>query len=89
MEGLGKQGLKEGEIFKQSTLERVDLELERQYVAQGRYGASIDTNVEELPRNRVAIHIEIKEGKTSTIQHINVVGNHAFQRDRICSTCSS
>ncbi len=78
MEGLGKQGLKEGEIFKQSTLERVDLELERQYVAQGRYGASIDTNVEELPRNRVAIHIVIKEGKTSTIQHINVVGNHAF-----------
>ncbi len=77
-EGLGKQGLKEGEIFKQSTLERVDLELERQYVAQGRYGASIDTNVEELPRNRVAIHIEIKEGKTSTIRHINVVGNHAF-----------
>src|SRR4029453_16629123 len=78
LDGLGKQGLKEGEIFKQSTLERVDLELERQYVAQGRYGASIDTNVEELPRNRVAIHIVIKEGKTSTIQHINVVGNNAF-----------
>ncbi len=78
LDGLSKQGLKEGEIFKQSTLERVDLELERQYVSQGRYGASIDTNVEELPRNRVAIHIVIKEGKTSTIQHINVVGNHAF-----------
>jgi len=78
LDGLAKQGLKEGEIFKQSTLERVDLELERQYVAQGRYGASIDTNVEELPRNRVAIHIVIKEGKTSTIQHINVVGNNAF-----------
>jgi outer membrane protein insertion porin family len=78
MEGLGKQGLKEGEIFKQSTLERVDLELSRQYVAQGRYGASIETKVEELPRNRVAIHINIKEGKTSTIEHINVVGNHAF-----------
>ena len=76
--GLGKQGLKEGEIFKQATLERVDLELERQYVAQGRYGASIDSKVEDLPRNRVAIHIEIKEGKTSTIGHINVVGNTAF-----------
>jgi len=83
MEGLGKQGLKEGEIFKQSTLERVDLELERQYVAQGRYGATIDTNVEDLPRNRVAIHIEIKEGKTSSIQHINVVGNHAFSEQQL------
>jgi outer membrane protein insertion porin family len=48
LEGLGQQGLKEGEIFKQATLERVGIELERQYVAQGRYGASIETNVEEL-----------------------------------------
>ncbi len=83
LEGLGKQGLKEGEIFKQSTLERVDLELSRQYVAQGRYGASIDTNVEDLPRNRVAIHINIKEGKTSTIEHINVVGNRAFSESEL------
>ncbi len=83
LEGLGKQGLKEGEIFKQSTLERVDLELSRQYVAQGRYGASIDTDVEDLPRNRVAIHINIKEGKTSTIEHINVVGNRAFSESEL------
>jgi outer membrane protein insertion porin family len=78
LEGLGKQGLKEGEIFKQATLERVDLELERQYVSQGRYGAKIDAKVEDLPRNRVAIRIDIEEGKTSGIQHINVVGNDAF-----------
>ena len=51
--GLGDQGLREGEIFKQSTLERVTLELERQYVAQGRYGSSIETEVQDLPRNRV------------------------------------
>ena len=88
LDGLGKQGLKEGEIFKQATLERVDLELERQYVAQGRYGATIDTNVEELPRNRVAIHIDVKEGKTSTIRHINVVGNSRSARPT-CSMYSS
>ncbi len=82
-EGLGKQGLKDGEIFKQSTLERVQLELERQYVAQGRYGASIDATVEELPRNRVAIHIDIKEGKTTGIKHFNVVGNHAFTENEL------
>lgn len=78
LEGLGQQGLKEGEIFKQATLERVDLELERQYVGQGRYGASIDTDVEELPRNRVAIKINIEEGKTSGIRHLNIVGNTVF-----------
>ena len=78
LEGLSKQGLTEGEIFKQATLERVGLELERQYVAQGRYGASIETKVEDLPRNRVAIRINVTEGKTSGIRHINIVGNTAF-----------
>ena len=36
LEGLADQGLKEGEIFKQVSLERMGLELERQYVSQGR-----------------------------------------------------
>ena len=83
LEGLGQQGLTEGEIFKQATLERVGLELERQYVSQGRYGARIDTEVEELPRNRVAIKIDIEEGKNSGIQHINIVGAEKFQQAKL------
>ena len=78
--GLGDQGLREGEIFKQSTLERVTLELERQYVAQGRYGSSIETEVEDLPRNRVSIKINVEEGKNSGIRHINLVGAEAFSQ---------
>ena len=83
LEGLGNQGLREGEIFKQATLERVGLELERQYVAQGRYAANIETKAEELPRNRVAIEIDIEEGKNSGIQHINVVGNSIFPQGEL------
>lgn len=83
LDGLGRQGLKEGEIFKQSTLERVDLELERQYVGQGRYGASIDTTVEQLPRNRVSVKIVIDEGKTSGIQHLNIVGNTVYDQSEL------
>jgi outer membrane protein insertion porin family len=83
LEGLGQQGLQQGEIFKQATLDRVGLELERQYVAQGRYGASIETNVEELPRNRVAISIIVEEGKTSGIRHINIVGVDVFKEDEL------
>ena len=83
LEGLTQQGLSEGEIFKQATLERVGLELERQYVAQGRYGAAIETEVEELARNRVSISIEIEEGKTSGIRHINIVGANAFSEDEL------
>lgn len=83
LDGLGQQGLKEGEIFKQATLDRVGIELERQYVAQGRYGAAIETEVEELPRNRVAIKINIQEGKNSGIQHINVVGVDVFSQEEL------
>ncbi len=83
MDGLGQQGLKEGEIFKQATLERVGIELQRQYVAQGRYGAKIETDVEELPRNRVAIKIEIVEGKNSGIRHINVVGAKTYTQEEL------
>jgi len=83
LDGLGQQGLREGEIFKQATLERVGLELERQYVSQGRYGAAIETNVEDLPRNRVAISIEVEEGKTSGIRHINVVGAGVYAQQEL------
>jgi len=83
LSGLGQQGLKEGEIFRQATLDRVGIELERQYVSQGRYGASITTNVEDLPRNRVAIKIDIVEGKNSGIRHINVVGSQVFSNEEL------
>jgi len=83
LDGLAQQGLAEGEIFKQATLERVGLELERQYVAQGRYGASIETEIEELPRNRVAVSINIEEGKTSGIRHINIVGAEVFDQEEL------
>ncbi|MEM6707540.1 MAG: outer membrane protein assembly factor BamA [Pseudomonadota bacterium] len=83
LDGLSQQGLREGEIFKQSTLERVSLELERQYVAQGRYGAGIETTVKELPRNRVSIKIDVEEGKTSGIRHINIVGVDDFEMNAL------
>ena len=83
VDGLAQQGLREGEIFKQATLERVGLELERQYVAQGRYGASIDTKIEELPRNRVEIKIDIEEGKNSGIRHLNIVGSSVYNEGEL------
>ena len=79
--GLSQQGLEQGLIFQQATLERVSLELERQYVSQGRYGAGIETQVTELPRNRVDIKIDIEEGSTSGIRHINIVGATAYEEE--------
>ena len=78
LKGLNQSGLAEGEIFQRATLEGVRNELQRQYVAQGRYSAEIDAEVIPQPRNRVALKININEGSVAAIQHINVVGNKVF-----------
>ena len=78
LEGLKKAGLAEGKVFKRSTLEGMKMELTRQYVSQGRYDAGIDTDVVSLPRNRVAVNIDINEGTTAAIKHINIVGNSVY-----------
>lgn len=83
LSGLKQSGLAEGLVFKRSTLERIALELERQYVAQGRYDANISTEVEALPRNRVALNIKVKEGNVASIVDINIVGNQVFSNDEL------
>ncbi len=79
LDALRENGLAEGQIFRQSILEGMSLELERQYVAQGRYGALVKTSVEQLPQNRVGVNIDIDEGDVAAIKHINIVGNRDFR----------
>lgn len=82
-DALKKSGLSEGQIYKPSTLEGLSGELERQYVAQGRYGAKVKTDVRELPRNRVGLAISIDEGEVTAIKHINIVGNQAYPTEKL------
>jgi outer membrane protein insertion porin family len=83
MDGLKASGLAEGEVFQRSTLERIELEILRSYIAQGRYNAYVDAKVEELPRNRVKVLIDIKEGPLSAIHQINFIGNEAFDDETL------
>lgn len=82
-QGLKQAGLAEGYVFKRSTLERLELELERQYVSQGRYDATIDTEVKKLPRNRVGLQINVDEGSVASISHINIVGHESFEKEEL------
>ncbi len=83
LEGLKDSGLAVGRVFKRSTLEGMQLELQRQYVSQGRYDAKIDSEIEEQPRNRVAVNINVNEGSVAKIKHINIVGNSVFDDDEL------
>jgi len=86
---LQQMGFSEGQVFEQAMLERVELELERQYFSRGKYGVSIETEVTPLPRNRVAIRITMAEGIVATIGSINIVGNTSFDEDELTSEFQS
>jgi len=78
LKGLEGAGLSEGQVFKRSILDGLSLELNRQYVSQGRYGADVNVKAIPKPRNRVEVQIEIEEGKVSKISNINILGNKTF-----------
>lgn len=82
-ESMTSLGLAEGEVFKQSLLDQVSLELRRQYFANGFYDVDIDAQVDELPNNRVAISIDVVEGESARISSINIVGNEVFDDDTL------
>ncbi len=75
---LKKIGLAEGKVFDQQVLDKVEQELSRQYFSHGKYGLKITTEVSNLTRNRVGVHIKISEGRVAKIKQINVVGNTVF-----------
>ena len=78
LESLKDIGLAEGNVFDRSLLEKVELELERQYYSRGKYGVKIETTVTPLERNRVGILIDVSEGAVAKIRQISIVGNRVF-----------
>jgi outer membrane protein insertion porin family len=83
LDGLKGAGLAVGQVFQRSTLEGMQLELQRQYVQQGRYDANIETEVIPEPRNRVTVNIDVDEGTVAAIKHINVVGNEVYSEEEL------
>ncbi len=78
-DAMKQNDLAEGQIFQRGTLDGIVAELERQYVAQGRYAAEVTANVAELPNNQVKVEVLVDEGDVASIRHINIVGNKVFK----------
>ena len=78
---LREIGFSEGQVFDKAMLERVQLELQRQYFSRGKYGITIESKVTVLPENRVGILITMGEGTVTTIGDINIVGNISYEEE--------
>ena len=83
LESLDGVGIKEGEVYKRSTLEKVKSELVRSYASNGRYGADVEINEIFKPRNRLEISIEVDEGNSAKIKKIAIIGNETFTDDEL------
>ena len=78
LESLDGVGIKEGSVYKRSTLEKVKYELVRSYSSNGRYGANVDIEEINQPRNTIEINIIVDEGTGAKIKKINIIGNEIF-----------
>jgi outer membrane protein insertion porin family len=77
--GLREIGLAEGRSLDKALLDQAEQEIKRQYLARGRYGASVVSTVTPLERNRVGVSFSINEGDVTKIREINIIGNRAFR----------
>ena len=83
LESLDGVGIKEGSVYKRSTLEKVKYELVRSYASNGRYGANVEIEEINQPRNTIEINIIVDEGTGAKIKKINIIGNEIFTNEEL------
>ena len=76
--GLKNAGIAKGRPLDKAALARIQKEIKQQYLARGNYAADVQTSLQNLSRNRVAVNIKVKEGKVARIKKVRISGNKAF-----------
>lgn len=86
---LKQAGIAKGRPLDKSALNRIQHEIKQQYLARGNYGANVATNIEKLPRNRVAVKVKVTEGAVAKIKRIKISGNKAYSEARLMKLLDS
>ncbi|MBL8654640.1 MAG: outer membrane protein assembly factor BamA, partial [Alphaproteobacteria bacterium] len=71
-------GLKPRTVFTRAKIQADVKRLQDIYRRSGRFAATVEPKIIELPQNRVDVVYEIEEGAITGIQRINFVGNKEF-----------
>ena len=79
--GMEGAGLTKGRVLDVSLLDRIELDLQQQYVIRGFYAVEIETEVTETGENQVDVTITIQEGEVALIRQINLIGASDFDED--------
>ena len=81
--------LKPRQIFTRSAAERDIKRILELYRRSGRFAASVEAKLIELPQNRVDVVFEIVEGEQTLIEKIVFIGNTRFSDDDLVGEISS
>lgn len=82
-EFLKSVGLVQGAVVDDATLARTQKTLQSEYYARGRYNARVSIETTPQSRNRVDVKLVISEGLNALINHIEIIGNHAFSTRKL------
>ena len=66
------------QIFTRSKVRADVARIVELYKRQGRFAASVEPKMVQLPQNRVDVVFEISEGPKSKVRQINIIGNEIF-----------
>ncbi len=81
--------LKPRQIFTRSAAERDVRRILEIYRRSGRFAASVEAKIIELPQNRVDVAFEIDEGEQTLIEKIVFIGNRQFSDSDLIGEISS
>ena len=80
---IAASGLAKGDFFSQEALIRALRALDAAYKEQGKNNVKITPEVQQLSQNRVAITINVEEGKTTRVKNLKFEGNEHFSDFRL------
>ncbi|PJG84998.1 outer membrane protein assembly factor BamA [Conservatibacter flavescens] len=80
---LEANGIVKGEILNREKLEAFRKSLAEHYRAVGRYDASVQAIVNNLPNNRAEVKLLVKEDDVAILRSLTFNGNHAFDNDKL------
>lgn len=86
---LAQMNIASGLVLDETDISKAEKEIESQYLSQGKYSATVRSEIIPLTSNRVNVNFYIEEGRISRIKEISILGNKTFGTDQILDLIDS